>query len=126
MDDTLFTMKIANYPVYMRLGVFQEEHRQEILCLISININYPMSNDQDQLAHTLDYGKVITLIDDLYKNTKYSLIESAIDSLAKKLVHNFAMIHTLEIEICKTKLPGNLAKTGQVSIARHYTQESFQ
>ena len=64
-----------------------------------LDLSLPCNNDQ--LTDTIDYGKVIELVQNFVKNSQFNLVEKLADSIAKSLLQNFPC---QQVRISLTKL----------------------
>lgn len=103
----------------MRLGVFPEEraHGQEVLISVrgeikpSLELGYV-----DRLDATVDYSEVFLCIDRELQLKELNLIETAVNILGTKLLAQFPLLLSVQVEIVKPKLPHGVGRGAEVSI----------
>lgn len=114
-------IEIERYPVFMRLGVFREEQAmgQEVLVSLKAEIQiHSLTHIQDELSHTLDYGLVLTALDQLIGGSQCRLVETALNKVGEGLMSRFPLIQSLDLKIEKPVLPRNMGKGAHISV-RH-------
>ena len=114
---------IKRYPVFMKLGVFKEEQimGQEVLVSLRAQIDCDnLSLIKDELGRTLDYGKLISALDEILEDKAFKLVETAVDRVGTGLMQKFVQIHSLDIAIEKPLLPSGLGKGAKVSIEHSF------
>ncbi len=112
----------------MRLGYFPKERimGQEVFVSIDVSIK-PRQNEpiDDVLENTVDYGKILEIIDKTLKDQEMKLIETVVQKVANGLLFYFAKISAIEVTVEKPILPNGISKGAKVSVTETFyrTQE---
>ena len=118
----MFNMLIHRYPVYMSLGVYSQEHLQRSLVLVDVDIEYSANPSQDQLSETVDYSKLIEVIDEQLQGKRISLVETSVNLIGRQLLEQFPVIQHAKVYVEKTSFPNNLVKSGSIKISKSFSR----
>ncbi|MFK7826276.1 MAG: dihydroneopterin aldolase [Oligoflexales bacterium] len=116
---------IQQYPVFMRLGYYSMERLmgQEVLVSLDAELgDLFLEQTNDDLGYSLDYGKIIAMIEEVLLNREIKLVETAVASLGNALMNRFESIQLLRVLIEKPILPNGLGKGAKVSISHTFTR----
>ena len=108
-------LNIKNYKTSLILGVydFEKTRKTEILISLKIQFDATRAAKTDNLADTIDYDKIIAIIEETSSKKDYNLIEALIKDLKDNLEQKIKEIEKLSIKIIKT---GIIPKAEEVSI----------
>ena len=118
---------IQQYPVFMRLGYYSMERLmgQEVLVSLDVELgNLYLEHAFDDLAYSIDYGKIIGTIEEVLLNRELKLVETAVASLGNALMNKFDGIQNLQVLIEKPILPDGLAKGAKLSISHSFKRHA--
>ena len=114
---------IQQYPVFMRLGYYSMERLmgQEVLVSLDAELgDRYLDHVDDDLGHSVDYGKIISMVEEVLLNREVKLVETAVTSLGNALMSRFESIQQLRVLIEKPILPNGLAKGAKVSVSHSF------
>ena len=106
-------------------GVLEEEKKlgQKFIVSAVLSTNFEKAVVSDKCADTVNYSEVSHFIVDTVKGTKYDLIETLADKLARMILINYPMVEEVEIEVKKPWAPIYLhLDTVAVSTSRAWSQ----
>ena len=117
---------IQQYPVFMRLGYYSMERLmgQEVLVSLDVELgDFYLEHADEDLGHSLDYGKIIAMIEEVLLNREIKLVETAVASLGNALMNKFDSIKLLRVLIEKPILPNGLGKGAKVSVSHTFKRQ---
>jgi dihydroneopterin aldolase len=96
-------ISIKNYKTKALLGVYPHEKEKLTDIEISLIIDFDGTKaaETDDLRYTIDYDKVVEVIEETLKDKDYNLIERMIIEIQQDLKTNFLIIEDLGISIIK-------------------------
>lgn len=100
-------IKIKNIEIFANHGVYKEENilGQKFLVSLDLYINTRYAGKSDDLALSVDYGKVLTETKNFIENNTFRLIETVAEKLAEKILLEFKLIEKVKLEIKKPWAP---------------------
>lgn len=100
-------IRIDNLEVYGGHGVLAGETRtgQPFLINAVLDTDLRQAGERDELACTTNYGEVCRLIHREMREHTFRLLEAAAEHTAERILENFPLIRTLELEIRKPRAP---------------------
>ena len=110
---------IENYPIYMRLGCYESEQLAGQRILVSLKMSYFPPED-DALADTLNYEKVIECLDEFLKGASMQLLETVVGRLGDHLMIEFSQLKRAAITVQKTVLPSDINKGAAIKMHRTF------
>lgn len=116
---------IQQYPVFMKLGYYSMERLMGQEALVSIDAELGdlyLEESRDDLGYSIDYGKIIAMIEKVLLNKEIKLVETAVASLGNALMHRFDHILSLKVLIEKPILPNGLGKGAKVSVSHTFSR----
>ncbi|NRA45176.1 MAG: dihydroneopterin aldolase [Oligoflexales bacterium] len=117
---------IQQYPVFMRLGYYSMERLmgQEVLVSVDAELgDLYLEHADDDLGNSIDYGKIIGMIEQVLLNREIKLVETAVASLGNAMMHRFESIQCLRVLIEKPILPNGLGKGAKVSVSHSFDRK---
>ncbi len=114
-------IKIEDLEVFARHGVFPEENKlgQKFLVSAELFVDTRKAGKSDDLASSVDYGKICRFIDSYMKGHTYKLLERVAEGLAEELLLRTPHLERIRIEVKKPWAPVGLPlKTVAVSVDR--------
>ena len=114
MDEIL----LEDIEVFAHHGYFDFEKINGQNFYISARMAVRELTHDDDLSHTIDYGKVATDIGDYVANTTYDLIESVAHGVAHMILVRYPLVESVEVTIKKPDAPipmtfGNVSVTAR-------------
>lgn len=100
-------IRIDNLEVYAYHGVFPEENEkgQPFFVNAIIYTNTRKAGQADSLKLSTHYGEVCHFITKWMQTNTYKLIESVAENVAREVLHEFPLIHSIMLEIRKPEAP---------------------
>lgn len=118
-------IQIFDYPVYMKIGFFEEEQLSGQEVLVSIKLHLDKSfNHFDDLGDTLDYGEVLEKIDETLSGKSMKLVETAVNHLGITLIKDFSVVKKVRVTIAKLKIPGSINKGARIEVSDKFRRRS--
>lgn len=95
-------VSLSNIQVYGYIGVRPEEKAAGRWFSVSVHIDFHLkkAGETDDVAHTVDYGKVAEVVKIAMK-TKHNLLEAACRSIAEKVLAHYPSVEKMEVIIRK-------------------------
>lgn len=111
MKDSII---IKNIESLCLIGINPDEkiNPQPIIINLKLCTSFNKASQSDQIVDTIDYSKLVKSIKEFISISKYNLLETLGDKLAKKILEN-KKIKEVEIELIK---PNALIKSENVSV----------
>lgn len=122
----MYTIEILQYPVVMRLGFFPDERRvvQEVYISVRAQLDSSIQPGlQDNLDLTLDYGRVMRVLDEVLTDKEVKLVETVVEMVGEAILETFASITSVEVSVEKRTLPKLIAKGAHVRVSRKFIKE---
>ena len=88
---------------------FEQENEQEVI--IDLKIDYTYTNE-----FFINYAEVINLLETNMIDEKYKLLETALDSLEKKLLSAYPEIESFNLKITKP----NIMTNAKVALSKNF------
>ena len=87
----------------IRIGCTPEERSWPQLCCFNIELHFDMSTCavSDDLNHTIDYMKVLALLEQLAAEHEWRLIESMSASICSHLLERFQILERVNLSVRK-------------------------
>jgi dihydroneopterin aldolase len=101
-----FTIELSRIHVHASIGAQAEEQvlGQSLFIDLVLSVHAPLG--ADQVAETLDYGKVIEAVQYYAAGAgRIKLVETFADRLGRHLIESFAQITTVRITVEKSYVP---------------------
>ena len=98
---------ISNLEVFGNHGVYKEEKKlgQKFLVSVDLYLDLRSAGKDDEIAETVNYGKVCRLINDHMRGYSYQLIEAAAEHLAAELLLTYRRVKGVRVEVKKPWAP---------------------
>ena len=111
MKDSII---IKNIESLCLIGINPDEkiNPQPIIINLKLFTSFNKASQSDQIIDTIDYSKLVKSIKEFISKSKYNLLETLGDKLAKKILKN-KKIKEVEIELIK---PNALIEPENVSV----------
>ena len=111
MKDSII---IKNIESLCLIGINPDEkiNPQPIIINLKLCTSFNKASQSDQIVDTIDYSKLVKSIKEFISKSKYNLLETLGDKLAKKILKN-KRIKEVEIELIK---PNALIESENVSV----------
>ena len=105
---------IKNIEVPCLIGINPDEkiNPQSIIINLKLFTSFGKSSQSDQIEDTVNYSALVKSIKEFISKSKYNLLETLGDRLAKKILEN-KKIKEVEIELIK---PNALMKSENISV----------
>lgn len=121
MEEYMDKIKIQNLEVFAKHGVFPEENvlGQKFIVTAVLYTDTRKAGRTDELAASIDYGKISRQIEQFLTTHTYKLLERAAESLAETLLLHTDGLMAVRLEIKKPWAPVGLPlETVSVEIER--------
>ena len=107
---------LADMAFQARHGVFDDEkvRPQRFEVDVELLLDLQPAGLEDDLARTLDYGRVYDTVRTIVESTTFNLIEALAEAIAHELLADFPQLDEVEVRVRKpeVKLGGPLAYAG--------------
>ena len=90
------TIKIEELTFYTIIGLLDFERIEEQKVIVNLKATYKYKN-----GNFIDYVEICNIIKENLKNSKFKLLEDAIESTAIKILKRYKNIKKLKLEIIK-------------------------
>lgn len=93
--------------IYAYHGVFEDEKQkgQEFTVDITMHLDLCKAGSTDDLERTVNYGEAAELVQKVFTECHYNLIESAAEDVANKLLTTYKLIDSVDVEVFKPHAP---------------------
>ncbi|MFT4654720.1 MAG: dihydroneopterin aldolase [Kangiellaceae bacterium] len=117
---------INGLQLYTLIGVydFERHAKQRVIVDIELHTNLQQAGRSDNVADTLDYGKIAQRLADIADNASYQLLEALGEHMAKVLLDEFAA-ESVNLTINKPDILDNVTAVG-IKIVRSRAQAAQQ
>lgn len=108
----LAVLEILDFPVYVRVGVFDNErlHGQQVLISTRLHIDDGRIDwNSDEISKTVDYGQIARVIESGLRARSFRLVESIVEEVGLLLCEHFNNCHLIEVTVEKRMLPKGLS-----------------
>lgn len=101
------TVRLCNAVFYAHHGVMQEEHRigGRYEVDVAMEFNFEDAAATDDLAKTVDYERVYTVVHDTITRNRFFLIERLAYLIAQQVLTESAILHSVEVRVRKANPP---------------------
>ena len=122
-ENKIMKISVTNFPLSLRIGHFQSERSftREIFVSLELSLKAANPKELENLNKTIDYGAVLSFLEEKYSDSTYHLIETLLYQMARDLMEQFTLLDELKIKIEKTLVSPSLIKGSQISV-----EESFK
>ncbi len=86
-------------------GVHKEEAKLGARFVVDVEIGLELAGIGDELAKTVDYGKVYALVAETLSAHRYYLIEALANRIAEQVLARFLLIQELTVRVHKPHAP---------------------
>lgn len=119
---------IQRYSLPVKLGHFDFEHLalQDLKVSLLIQVGYCTSNveERDNLHTTVDYGAVLTLMQQNFAGRQFRLIERIVCELGQCLMDAFPQIEAVKVTVEKTRLPKRITRDARIHVYRIFLRSN--
>jgi dihydroneopterin aldolase len=100
-------IKINNAKFYAYHGVldYEKQYGNEFEIDIEMKCELNSLKDTDDLNNTIDYLDVYKLVEKMFTEKKYNLIETANQNICKGILANFPQVLSVKVKIRKPNAP---------------------
>ena len=100
-------LNIRNLEIFAFHGVFEHEKRNGQLFVVSASLYTDLraAGKSDDLAKTLDYGRICHAINAYMKGNQFNLIETVAERLAEMLLVEYPTVKKVWVEVKKPNAP---------------------
>jgi 7,8-dihydroneopterin aldolase/epimerase/oxygenase len=114
--DTIF---IHEFKVDTLIGVYEWERKvpQTIQLDLEIGLSHSRAMQTDRVEDTIDYGAVVSRIQDTLKRQHFSLLEKLAEHIAQMILRDFSATR-VKVSVAKLNLISGVKRLG-VTIERH-------
>lgn len=104
---------IKGLVLYTLIGVYEFERKakQRIIVDIEMDTNLQFAGKSDNVADTLDYGKVVECMEEIASATEYQLVEALGEHMANSILTKFCP-NSVTISINKPDILKNVDSVG--------------
>lgn len=101
------TIKIINAKFYAYHGVLDHEkdYGNEFQIDVELNCDLSSLNDTDDLKKTVNYHSVYKLMEKIFNEKKYNLIETLNQEICRGILENFPLVSSVRVSIRKPNAP---------------------
>lgn len=100
-------IRIKGLKIYAYHGCFEEERSkgQEFTLDVTMHLSLSPAGNTDNLEKTVNYGEACELIQKVFTQYSYNLIESAAEEVATNLLTTYDALDCVEVEVFKPHAP---------------------
>ena len=100
-------IKINNAKFYSFHGVldYEKQFGNEFEVDIEMKCDLSSLGDSDDLNKTVDYLSVYKLVEQIFNEKKYNLIETVNQNICKGILEKFPLLESVKVSIRKPKAP---------------------
>lgn len=109
----MFKISIENFNISTIIGILEDERENEQQIIVNLEIDYQLREE------FLNYSKVIEIVEELFIQKEYYLIEDALVEIPTILKDIFYTISNIKLKITKP----DIVKNADVSVS---TEKSFR
>lgn len=104
---------IKGLQLYTLIGVydFEREAKQRVILDIELDANLQKAGHSDNVADTLDYGKIAQRLADIADTSSYHLLEALAEHMASVLLNEFDT-QSVSLTINKPDILDNVSAVG--------------
>lgn len=108
---------IEKLKIFAHHGVFEHEtvNGQNFYVNAKLYLDTEYAGISDDLDRSVDYSQVCRLIETVMTRRNYQLIEAAAQAIAAAILQEYALVESVEIELCKPEAPIGM-EFGNVSV----------
>lgn len=101
------TIRINNAKFYAYHGVldYEKEYGNEFEVDIEMQCDLSALGDTDDLEKTVDYLSVYKVVQKIFTQKKFNLIESVNQYICREIIDNFAHVSSVRVNIRKLNAP---------------------
>ena len=122
----MLTIRINDFAVQMRLGVFAEEREEPQSVVLSLRLELKNAIEPKQtedLGQTLDYGLVMGCVFELVADREFLLIETVVNLIGHAIMDSFSEVQRVHVVAEKRKIPLSFADGVRVSVEQWFTRD---
>lgn len=122
----MLTIRINDFPVKMRIGVYPEEREsaQDVILSLRMNLSRHVNPGQsDDLQKTLDYGAVMGCIAEVLHDREYQLVETVVNIVGELIMGSFPHVEKVQVTATKQKIPLSIARGATFSVEQSFCRE---
>lgn len=116
------TVFLENQKVLAHVGWYERERKQGVELMVSVRVKSHYGNTSDDLADTVDYARLVEMVNTLAAQER-KLLESLASDIADAVEDRYkSRIKEIEVHIRKSKIdtPGYQADHVGISLVRNY------
>jgi len=119
----LTKIKINNAKFYAYHGVldYEKKYGNEFEVDIEMKCDLSSLGSSDDISKTVDYLSVYKLIEKIFSEKKYNLIETVNQNIGKAVLDNFPAVNSVKVKIRKPNAP--LGIIDSVEIANEFKRK---
>lgn len=101
------TIKISNAKFYAYHGVleYEKDYGNEFQIDVEMKCDLSSLEDSDDLKKTVNYHSAYKIIEKIFNEKKYNLIETLNQNICKGILENFPMVDSVRVSIRKPNAP---------------------
>ncbi len=101
------TIRINNARFYAFHGVldYEKEMGNEFEIDIEMNCDLDKLKDTDDLKNTVDYLSIYKLVEKIFNEKKYNLIETVNQNICRSILESFPLVNSVEVRVRKPNAP---------------------
>lgn len=98
---------LKNLCFYGYNGVLEQEKilGQKFFVDVVLYLDLQKAGSEDSLDDTVNYGEVYQLIDKVFKEERYDLIEAVAETICNRVLVSFDLVKEIEVTIRKPEAP---------------------
>lgn len=100
-------IKINNAKFYSYHGVLDYEKKYGNIFEVDIKVKCDLSGlkNSDDLNNTVDYVSIFKLVEQIFSESKFNLIESLNKRICQDIIDNFVLVKSVKVKIRKPNAP---------------------
>ena len=122
----MLTIRINDFPVKMRIGVYPEEREspQDVIVSLRMDLSHDVNPGQsDDLQKTLDYGAVMGCIAEVLHEKEYQLVETVANVVGELIMGTFTQVENVHVTVTKQKIPLSFARNATFSVEQSFCRQ---
>ena len=120
-------ISINKYPLHLRIGHFDHEKQtpRTVTVDLILELANPSKDSLEQLEKTIDYGRVLEILENDFSQSSVNLLETLSFKIAERLVNEFQLIEEISVKIEKSLMRAQLTKGSTITVESSYSRGNF-
>lgn len=100
-------IKLKDLAFFARHGLTEEEAKlgQRFKIDVLVELNDQAAYETDDAENTVNYVEIYSLVQSIFENQRFNLIEASANAIASKLLEEFSAIESATVTVKKPSVP---------------------